>query len=430
VTVEANHELTCLDNLTGEGVCFCSSHKTKVEWDHEQCAYVGTVTCDALSIDVKFEVKQCYSGGNPDACHLCLTSTCLSLTGTCPDQCKEFAAGRLGECGNFIRDCDQSGGWSKTWTVDASGCGDADCTSVVLTVECMARINPAGSGLTRICKNCDCVCKDICIFYAETGFLPEDDCIAQSAKAVWDEDNSHWQATLTCPSGSQTLTITLVRDEDTGCCKWKLEATKGTVDSPDELDAQCPDMDLDWTIDLGGGDTATVHVQCADCECVVPFCCCPDYDGIPDTLYATLYDNTTCCPCAEGVVIPLTLASSSITALGKGGSWIGSGTVCGCETEIEVKCDNAEGQCQWLIRFCMGGDPCPVPPYFTLEQDCALGFENLQSGGAAECEPGGCCNPLELRFGDTLSFNKTCCCDGPEPCIEGIDGDICVVITE
>lgn len=430
VTVEANHVLTCLDDLTGVGVCNCDSQKTKVSWDPDQCAYVGTVTCDAISIDVNFEIKKCAVGG-VEKCHLCLTSTCLGLTGACPDQCKEFTPGhKTGECGTYLRDCTQSGGWNKTWTVDASGCGDVDCTSVVITVECMARVNPAGKGVDRICKNCDCVCKDICLTYSESGFDPADDCISQSRKVTWDDANSRWQTTFTCPAGSQTLTITLVRNSVTGCCKWKLESSKGTVNSPDQVDTTCPSILEDWTIDLGGGDTADVHVECADCECADAFCCCPTYDDLPDTLYATLYDNDGCCPCADGAVIPITLQSSTVTALGKGGSWKGTATVCGCTMSVELKCDNDAGQCQWLLRLCMWGAPCPVPPNFTEAEDCATAFIEEQIGGATECTGVNCCNPLQLLFGQSNSFNQMCCCDGPPPCTDGIDGSICVVITE
>jgi len=186
---------------------------------------------------------------------------------------------------------------------------------------------------------------------------------------------------------------------------------------------------MDLTIDLGGGDTATVHIECADCKECDGYCCCQEDAEIPSTLYATLGDEDQCCPCAIGVVIPLTLQERTVNDLGMGGKWQGEGPVCGGTARVIFECDNTgEATCFFRCKLCMtpAGD-CD----YSLDEDCDEAVWVTDDQLSAGCTGDNCCDPLTRVFTTSASFNATCNCDGPDPpCIQGIDGAICVVVTE
>ena len=261
-------------NAAVGGDCDCRRSFTLIEWNHDQCAYVGTVICGSLSIDVRFDIKKCSDG----TCRLCLTSTCLGLTGQCGNAgCKEFSPGHNGDCGKYLKDCTQDGGWDETWNVDATGClppsSEISCPSISIHVRCYDRVNPAGSGTTRLCKDCDCVCECVNIAYEESVCAQ-----SQTHTSCWSDS---WSATLDpCLTGNQTITVELVRDPDTGCCNWKVTITKGVfaegypgVGTTEALiKTVCPDVDITLGVDLPGVDTGIITINCVDCTCV---CGCP-----------------------------------------------------------------------------------------------------------------------------------------------------------
>jgi len=227
---------------------------------------------------VKFDIKDCTTGG----CHLCLTSTCLNLDGQCPSGgsgCKTFTPGNVnGDCGDYLRDCSQDGGWDATWEVDATDClppeSELDCSSITINVTCYPRVNPAGQGLDRLCKDCDCVCECVFIDYEETT-----SCTSKSHFECW---AGSWSSSFVCEYGDQDVLVELERDTVTGCCNWRVTITKGLIIPDDETPpvsktaiykTACPDIDLTINIDLGEGDSAILTIRCGPCALAVN--CCP-----------------------------------------------------------------------------------------------------------------------------------------------------------
>ena len=447
----------CLDPAiptgTGtDGICDCSESKTKIAWDADECAYIGTVTCGpGLSIDLRFEVKQCAnvdtgtgtgSGtlGPEDDCHLCLTSDCLGFNGVCPDECQEFAAGNInGDCGKYLKDCDQSGGWDKTWTVDASDCGDLDCTSISINVQCSDRINPAGIGVDRICECCDCVCRCVCITYEE------DNCISQTKKVCWQEsgtgtESGYWEVTFEdCDLGEQTIKITLEKATDSNKCVWRLTPTRGTVyeqialatgtgtgtsEALTTILAECPEADLNWTIDVDetgtSGAIGRVTVRCADCEeCEETFCCCPD-DPLPTVLTVTVY-NVQFCDCFNGVEVTLNLITTTEEGGGRTGTWEGTASVCDdennpCEIRFFLFCTTG---CDWSLTYCATTSTETVDEACVSSPQQVLGVGSCAGSSAVQC-----CNPFFLPFGG-INGSDDFCCNPSEPA-----SAFCAIVTE
>lgn len=266
----------CLEvREVGEGSCNCDVVFLRIPWSHAECAYSGTIVCGSLSIDVRFDIKKCSDG----TCRLCLTSTCLELDGQCSSgtACNEFTSGGVNsDCGTYRRDCTQDGGWDETWNVNATGCLPPDteisCPSITINVRCYDRVNPAGSGTTRKCKDCDCVCDCVTMSYEEVSAYQE------SKLVCWD---GSWVHTFQfCPNDPQTVTVELVRDDDTGCCNWKVAITKGVFAEgyPGAgttialIKTDCPDIDIDLGIDLPGEDIGMLSIGC-NLSCGDALCC-------------------------------------------------------------------------------------------------------------------------------------------------------------
>lgn len=438
-----------------DSVCSCAGGKFLIPWDKAECAYVGTISCGGLTIDLRFEVKQCSnvgtgtgtgsSEGPATDCHLCLTSSCLNLSGVCPTHCREFTPGNLsGDCGKFLKDCDQSGGWNSTWTVDASGCGDADCTSVDIAVQCSDRINPAGQDQDRLCKDCDCVCECVCITYRET------DCIERTVKTCWVADTGtggggYWEATFTgCPGGDQTIRVELVRDEVSGCCYWRLVTSRGQILEPtpemfgtgtgtnvDELDIKtdCPNVNLYWTLDLSDEGTGTgtgenlgyISVRCSDCgECDTTFLCCPD-DPLPATLTATFYNKNEC-NCVDGVEVTLNLIEVTVDESGnRTGQWRGDGVFCAsgpnvCQVRVFLFCTVAG---DWSLTWCTSD------AVNDLDTSCSLSTAVIFPGACEGSSATPCCNPFFLPFGGSSASDDYCCNPPTTPA-----SDFCIIVTE
>lgn len=268
----------CVEIDGGGGACDCDVAFFLIPWDTTQCAYVGTAVCGSLSIDLRFDIRKCAD----DNCYLCLTSTCLALDGQCPTAgsgCMEFSShDEIGGCGDYKRDCTQDGGWNETWGVDATDClppgSGQTCTSVSIHVTCYDRVNPAGSGTTRLCKDCDCVCDCVIFGYEEAaGGLH-----LTKLPVCWD---GSWSSTLRlCAGDPQVVTVEIVRDDDTGCCYWKVTISKGVFATGYPgvgttialIKTECPDIDIELGIDLPAADTAILTIVCAGCP-QVP--CCP-----------------------------------------------------------------------------------------------------------------------------------------------------------
>jgi hypothetical protein len=279
-------EVTDLDSTGTEAgdPCNCDQRIIEVEWSESDCAYVTELTCGSLVIDAKFEVKQCGdepegtgTGTSDSNCHLCLTSDCLGLTGQCPDEdigsgtsCKKFQPGHPEDCGDYLVDCEQSGGFNHTWTVNAENCDSAgtgnDCSNIQIRAYCYGRVNPAGRGEDRICKDCDCVCACLEVIYEESGGDPQ---ISYPCWGTITGTEEGWTTTFGEGSDEQTISISLVRGED-GCCYWSISVSRGTIDgygSDTALEKTgCPNFAAELGIDLGGGDSATLEINCAPCE--------------------------------------------------------------------------------------------------------------------------------------------------------------------
>jgi|GEM_PF-6604188 hypothetical protein len=395
--------------LEGTGVdCSCVIGKSVVSWNPEECAYIGAVGCGDVYVDVRIDIRKCE--GN---CHLCLTSICLGLDGACPDTCVQFAPGNLhGDCGKYLRECSQRGGFNADWSVDVSECGDADCSTVTLNAECSSRVNPAGSGVTRLCKDCDCVCDCVSIGYEDAVFYPD------AINVCWEplEEGNGWRATFTdCGDNIVTLTVRIVRSED-GCCYWRLETSKGTVIGDNERKTYCPDVSLTWDILLEDESTAMVSVVCN--SCYVASTCLECVDDMPSTLTATFQttgvEEEADCSCLDGATITLTKyvqcesspECSSMDAeilSDELPRWSGSATI--CDTTICLCLTPCEGEgCE--------EDEVPLTLHIQLG-GCDSTFET-----STECAPPSACIPLELGFSTAV----------PTELCAAIEGNVSVTI--
>ncbi len=416
---------------TGSGeTCGCTEVTAKVDWVDADCAWVGTVVCGTLAIDLKFEVLQLDGD-----CYFCLTSDCLGLsqfrtgTGT-GDECQVITPG-CGQdkfCGEFTRDGDQRQGSDPDaplgeWRFDASDCGDLMCTSVIIEAICAERINPAGRGTDRICTNCDCVCNCVCLTYEE------DACLSQTERVCYvyegtGTDSDSWTHTFTCPDGDQTVTITLERGSD-GCCEWHLETSRGTVEDAStgtgadasNKKSNCPTTAHTWTLTdtTGTGGSGSVTISCAECiECLIDTCCCAD--PLPQTLTATVY-NVNECPCVDGTQISLSLVEITEGVGGTGAAWQGDGAFCDlCSFRIIVRC-SPDATCVWTLEWCDGGGICG-----DFETRC-LSMNSETSGVAcAGFTEDICCDPLVVPF---TGGSNDCCCEPDTPATE-----FCFVVTE
>lgn len=375
---------------TGSGeTCGCVQVTTKVGWDDDECAWIGTVGCGGLSIDLKFEILEIDGD-----CYVCLTSDCLGLiqlrtgTGT-GDECGLITPGCNsweGEsCGSYVKDGDQDGGINADWTVDASDCGDLMCGSIDINAVCADRTNPAGKGIDRLCIDCDCVCNCICITYLEDTACGVQ--IVQSCMDSWTGTGSNrWEHTFAgCPGGDQTVTISLKRRDSDGCCLWELETTRGSVTNPEQK-AACPDATHTWNLTGLDADAAgAVDIACAECnECKVQTGCCQD--PLPMTLTGTIVP-TASCGSASGTVSFSVFSIEEIPPAGTKVTYKGSATICGGAFEYELDCDINN----WVLRntSVTGGD-------------CVNGSPSLK-------EPS-CCQPIYLYF-EVAGVNCTACCD-------------------
>lgn len=277
--------------------CDCGEVVQIIPWDPDECAYVGRVNCDLLSIDVRFEVNRC----DPDddgTCHLCLTSACLGLDGECgTNSCRDFATGNVtGDCGDYVRDCEQTGGWDETWEVNASNCGDSDCGDITINAQCYPRINPAGRELERICKDCDCVCESVLMRYTE------DACIFDAIVVRYDPETEQWMGTFGV-SPPQTVTMSIERGAD-GCCYWLITITKGVfaINNLKEIrvKTECPDVDIELDIALGNLEFALLEIECA--QCYEHRGCCED---------TLIWTNASCLPVVPGTVLQAEVISDT-----------------------------------------------------------------------------------------------------------------------
>jgi hypothetical protein len=259
----------CVIVTNEQEACDCEENATALPWDSEACEWSGTVTCGSLQIDLRVNVQHC-----DDGCYLCLTSSCLGLDGECSPSgpCMEFDPGHnSGECGTYLRDCSQQGGFDETWlNLNPVACtGDNDCTDITLRVICNPRVNPAGTGQTRTCKDCDCVCDCISINYQE--LIPFPPC-GGIRLVCWDQNSSRWETTYTCSSGDQTITIELERGEN-GCCYWLVSVSKGLIDgqASQSYKTDCPGIELSLLVTLDDED-AVLLIDCYDCCLACPYC--------------------------------------------------------------------------------------------------------------------------------------------------------------
>ncbi len=348
------------------GVCDCHGAQIVAVWDAALCAWTADVICGDLSIDLQFSLKQ--SNGS---CSVCLTSTCLNLT----DVCQSFPTDPDG-CGNHLRDCDQAtgDGFPIEWTVDASGCGDVNCTSVTISISCTTYINPAGEGAASICKDCDCVCRCLCITLNEPSC---DDC---TVLACW--NGSGWVATFTeatcCPGlglADQTVTITIEADAD-GCCQWRLAVSLGTINGSAVAKTTCPDAGPSWTVDVPD-TTHVITIACATCDnCGLQRNCCPN--PIPETLTATIVDDGGC-ECMDGL-------STTLVHDATEDNWIGTITVPRCTGDFEI---DLTLECGAIIP----SGNCRCFSLDTVEADCDSGRLNISPDSGCSCDP------LSLTFG-------------------------------
>lgn len=373
-------------------VCDCQGARAVFVWDEALCVWAGTITCGDSSIDLKFELKNCDEG-----CFLCLSSTCLNLDGICPtgaesdDDCKSFSTG-LDKCGKYIRNCGQTAGtnFPITWTVDANGCGDSNCTSLTIEVSCTTYVNPVGVDAARICKDCDCICRCLCITLNEPSC---DDC---TKLACW--NGSGWVATFTdatcCPGvglGAQTVTITIERKAD-GCCQWRAVVSLGTITSSVVVDTTCPDASPSWTVDVPD-TTHIISISCADCDnCGLQRNCCPN--PIPETLTATIV-NDSGCECMDGI-------SGTLVHDVVDDEWRGTITVPRCTGDFEI---DLTLECGELIP----SGNCRCFSLGTVEASCDSGRLDVSPDSGCSCDP------LSLTFG---VYSSDCGgdCGGPPGC--------------
>ena len=394
-------------------VCDCQGAQAVFVWNKTLCAWAGTIACGDASIDLKFVLKDC-----DDGCFLCLSSTCLNLDGICPTgsdsdaDCKVLTAGIAG-CGKYIRNCDQSAGTndlSLTWSVNASDCGDADCTSLTIDVRCAPYVNPVGVDAARICKDCDCICKCLCITLNEPSC---DDC---TKKACW--NGSGWVATFTdatcCPGvglDDQTVTITIERRTD-GCCQWRLAVSLGTITTSEVVKTVCPTAKntsggpVSWTVDVPD-TTHVITLTCAGCDnCGLQRNCCPN--PIPETLTATLL-NDSGCECLDGI-------STTLVHDVMEDRWEGTITVPRCTGDFKI---DLTLECNAIIP----SGNCRCFSLDTSEATCDSGRINVSPDSGCSCDP------VSMTFG---VYNSDCGgeCEGSEPGCADVACTYKITITE
>ena len=405
-----------------EGPCDCDVAFAKILWDHDACAYVGTAACGSLSIDVRFDIKKCSDG----TCRLCLTSTCLGLTGQCSTSsgCNEFAPGHNGDCGTYLKDCEQDGGWDETWLVDATGClppnTQISCPSISIRAYCYPRVNPAGSGLTRLCKDCDCVCECIEVGYEKENCISAS-CLPPAKLVCWENDK--WFAainlnelTYICDHAEQGVTVELFRNETTGCCEWKVTITHGVIaegypgagGTIAYIKTDCPDFHIELGVVLPDESTAILTLTCATCGQDVDTCCACEW----------LYEYNLRHLCS------LTAGRLKVTFEGP---ITGYAIICPNDNDVGVP-----NYClQWLSVSCEGSfdnvvDGCSLIPqdliFACIDKDQGGGFYMSITMGSADCsttefiqQSASCGPPLSVVFTATVTSiipEEPCLCEG------------------
>lgn len=271
--------------------CDCDEASAEFDYDCATDSYHGTINCKGLSVDLDFSVKTC-----DGKCYICLTSDCLDMPyGTCPNDCQEFTPGRA-FCRGTYNGRVRTGGFSATWDVDFSGCGDTYCGNGTVEIECAERVFLLCKGDCGdpLCDGCDCFCRCVCITYSD------DDC-TEIVKVCWDDYIGGWTVDIECPYETITITITIGPDEYNQC---ELSITTSIGDADPVPLLSCPDIRASWNITKADYSEASISVGCANCgECDIEIeaPCCPD-DPLPLTLFATVVSGD--CE-TVGMVIPL-----------------------------------------------------------------------------------------------------------------------------
>ncbi len=398
-------ERICVRAQSGDAYCNCEDVTVSISWDDESRSYAGFV----CGIDVRLYFKEVYG-----ECMLCLESYCAGLTGD--DALCEAV------------DCSYLPNMELTFDIDASDCGDEECTDVTLTV------TPEKLIEVSFCSGCPCVPECIC-FYMDVfdGNAMQGQPICSATSVVCSDDDGRyepicWNWTSDWPEecdlpGSIDVELCLVADE-TGQCSLKLTGTVADTDvetayecgggDPPESPSNdprpvlvpggepCPDgfgYSACFVTDEGNAVWITAFpARCRECT---HQCCC----GInADQIFATItnaagcwtnkWSPKQCCNCADGLVVVMDKVSQCTGP--NVSSWIGSAEFCSSTIELELICRTGDNDpTNWDLNFSLGGaPPCNFALVFNPEEAST-------------------CDPFHLVFTDI--FFTARCCDIPPP---------------
>ncbi len=184
------------------------------------------------------------------------------------------------------------------------------------------------------CTDCKCYCRCLCVTYtSDDGIEVGRACLDTG----YDGCEEGWSITLAGKSlnfylactGCENLATVIGFNPPAG----------STLITTQEQSVSCPDgLDAQWTIDLGGGETATILVECSPCSglCVTQEACvecCPD-NCVPLVLYGTV-ESSVDCPELQGQVF--TLINSGATSA-PSNCWDGEYDTGACVTELAIAC--------------------------------------------------------------------------------------------
>ncbi len=301
------------DTGTADTDCDCILIRHVLIYDCDTKTWRADISCGALTVDLEFEFKTCN-----DKCYLCLTSTCLGLTGACPsDDCLEFSPGSL-----FCNSLENTGTGTvrDQWAVDFSSCQDADGTAVcgggTISVVCSDDINPFGCPGTGTgtdlrcndckCPGCECVCRCICVQYEDDRCPTNQTCPqAQESEVCYDRESESWKVEYACDGDTIDLEFKLIGidcSDNTGTgtapCEMVLISNFYgiSIDNPAPAITEsivnpqaetCPDLNHDWTFNIKNNDTnppgmgsdnrnVQISIRCLSCPgvCAETSECC------------------------------------------------------------------------------------------------------------------------------------------------------------
>jgi hypothetical protein len=373
----APKEICVSITATGEG-CTCSATAYAVaEYDCYTEAWSGVILCGDLTFDFDVYIESDGYG----QCSLKLESSCLAeilsaaMNAPLTNPADEYGPG----CRNF----------SATWEGVSHTCGDANCTSLDITVAAAERFE-VPTNCDGDCENCRCACKTLCIL------ISSNDCV-ELVTAVVDLTYNvpTWVFSVDC--NGTTIDGTISLEDDGYGCALVLSSSEGDGEAIVQTD--CPHLLGSWAV----GDPAGISItatckECGPCDTEIEGCCTPKEweTSLPATLTISM------CGCSG----TLSLGGATIFD-----GWTGSIT-CGVDDEdppnprtygVTLTCSSdALGQNAWELRI----QTCPetgpdIITFIPVSVVCdplnaGVPFILTYSGTGFGCPPSECVEPFPI----------------------------------